>query len=283
MRLHYFPRRPGHPARERASLLQNIERSGTMRPPALMFLSLSSTAGLPDRQRTARRAHAQRTYRFLLSVLVGSVISGCGAAAIPPTCQVPKAVELEIETSDRVNADAEGRSLPTIVRVYQLTDLSVLQMSAFEDIWEHAKETLGAALAAVEEFTTYPGQVVVRHFDRNDKADYLVGVAIFRNPVGSTWRTIQEFPLPGDPCKDKHDKKAAPKLADLRVRMFLEDYRIESVTNYVALRKRSCGDKASCASAAAPDELPTELRHRRLRDFEEDPSRPKPTAAGEGP
>lgn len=90
--------------------------------------------------------------------------------------------------------------------------------------------------------------------------------------------------MPGDPCQERDDDKAGPKLSDLRVRMFMEDYRIESVANYGGLPRRSCaqGD-TRCADAAsnAPDELPEERRHKRLRTFEEDPSRPKPTAGGE--
>jgi type VI secretion system protein VasD len=208
--------------------------------------------------------------------LVFLCLSGLwGCAGTTPTCKVPKAMEVEIETSDRVNVDAEGRSLPTLVRLYQLKDLSLFQMAEFMDIWQSAKETLGATLIAVQELTTYPGQVVVQRFDRDEKADYLVGVGVFRNPIGSTWRTVSELPLPGDPCQEQDDEKAAPNLEDLRVRMFLEEYRIESVDNYAALPKRSCGGKAGCQGAAAPDELPEERRHGRLRTFEEDPARPE--------
>jgi type VI secretion system protein VasD len=224
------------------------------------------------------RAHAYARQRGIpgwicLCFLVSSAL-GCAGTA--PSCKVPKALEVEIETSDRVNIDAEGRSLPTLVRLYQLKDLSLFQMAEFMDIWQSAKETLGATLIAVKELTTYPGQVVVERFERDEKADYLVGVGIFRNPVGSTWRTVSELPLPGDPCQERDDENAAPLLEDLRLRMFVEDYRIESVDNYAALPKRSCGGKANCQQQVAPDELPEARRHGRLRTFEEDPSRPKP-------
>jgi type VI secretion system protein VasD len=224
-----------------------------------------------------------RPYAWLGLVLsaITCIVQGCGATIPPPSCTVPNAIELEIETSDRVNADADGRSLPTLVRTYQLSDLSRLQASSFEDIWEHAKETLGATLQAVEEFTMYPGQVNVRHLQRNAKADFVVGFAVFRNPIGAAWRTIQELPLAGDPCRAHNDEHAAPRLSDLRIRMFLEEYRIDSVNNYAALPKRSCDGKAGCAGAAAADELPEERRHRRLRDFEDDPSRPKPTTSND--
>lgn len=212
-----------------------------------------------------------------LAVLIAMVTSAC--AGTVPACKVPKAMEVEIETSDRVNLDEEGRALPTLVRLYQLKDLSLLQMAEFNDIWQSAKETLGATLVAVQELTTYPGQVVVQRFERDEKADFLVGVAVFRNPVGATWRSVSELPLPGDPCAEQNDEQAAPTLSELRVRMFLEDYRIESVDNYAALPKRSCGGKAKCQSAAAPDELPEERRHGRLRTFEEDPGGPKPSVS----
>jgi type VI secretion system protein VasD len=218
-----------------------------------------------------------------LSVLIGLGCGAYGCAGTIPTCKVPTAVELELETSDRVNRDAEGRSLPTLLRLYQVKDLSAIQMSSSEDMFENPKDTLGETLLATDELTVYPGQVMVSRFERNEQADFLIGVAIFRSPVGTAWRTIQEWPLPGDPCKEQDSAKAGPKLTDLRVRMFLDDYRIESVANFGGLPRRSCaqGD-TRCADAAAnaPDELPEELRHRRLRSFEEDPSRPKPTVGG---
>ena len=96
----------------------------------------------------------------------------------------------------------------------------------------------------------------------------MVGVAIFRSPVGTAWRTIEEWPMPGDPCKDQDDEKAGPKVADLRIRMFMEDYRVESVDNFRGMRRRSCAARRHALRRRrrnAPDELPEELRHRRLR------------------
>jgi type VI secretion system protein VasD len=181
-----------------------------------------------------------------------------------------------------VNRDERGRSLPTIVRLYQLTDLSKLEQSTFEDIWERPKETLGPTLVASEEITMYPGQVLAHYFERNKSADFLAGAAVFRQPTGESWRTIQEWPLSGDPCDEKNDKHAAPKLAELRVRMFLEDYRIESVNNYAALPKRRCPPgRADCSGNAAPNELPEARRNRHLRTFEEDSSKPRPTMGPE--
>lgn len=236
------------------------------------------------------RGGAQGMFSIRHGITLGTcllVLLGQACAASRPTCKVPTAVELEVETSDRVNRDAEGRSLPTLLRLYQTRDLSRVQMASAEDMFEAAKDTLADTLVAQDEMTLYPGQIVVRRFERVEQADYLIAVALFRSPLGSAWRTIQEFPMPGDPCAEQDDDKAAPKLSDLRVRMFLEDYRIESTVNYYALPRRSCaqGDRrcAAVEAGTAPDELPEELRHRRLRTFDEDPSRPKPTVGGDEP
>ena len=214
----------------------------------------------------------------LLTVLTVVAAPLVGCAGVAPTCKVPSAVELEVETSDRVNIDQGGEALPTIIRVYQLKNLSAVQSASFDDMLDRPKETLGDSIVHEDEVTIYPGQILVRRFEREDKADFLVGVAIVRNPVGTAWRTIQEYPIPGDPCAEQDDQEAAPTLSDLRIRFFLDEYRIESVNNYVGLPMRSCPKGTVCKPGQAPDELPEELRHRRLRTFEEDESRPTPTS-----
>jgi type VI secretion system protein VasD len=221
--------------------------------------------------------------RFHGALLIASVLLATGCASVRPSCKVPDVVELEFESSDQLNPDERGRSLPTKLRVYQVTELSELEHAAFDDIWEQAKDTLGPTLVKTEQFTIFPGQLATKRLKRESAADYLVGVAVFRTPVGSTWRTIQEWPLAGDPCQERNDASAAPALDRLRVRMFLENYRIESVNNYLALPKRHCpaGDR-TCSGAIAPDELPEARKDRRLRTFEEDPEDPDFETRDEG-
>jgi type VI secretion system protein VasD len=226
--------------------------------------------------------YALGLFLVLLAGCVSDVLPPPVQAPPPPSCPVPQSLEVEIETSDRVNLDASGQSLPTNLRMYQVRNVNALQASSFDDIWERGKEVLGSSVVQADELTVYPGQIVALRLKRNDEADFLVAVAIFRSPVGSAWRTIQEFPMPGDPCKERKDPKAAPQLADLRIRAFLDGYRVESVNNYKGFPLRSCPSGVACRGLA-PDELPEELRHRSLRTFEEDNSGPRPTVGGKGP
>jgi len=190
----------------------------------------------------------------------------------PPSCPVPDSVQLEIEASDRVNQDENGRSLPTRLRLYQLADISRLQSAAFEDMWSHAKATLAETSVSDEELVVYPGQVAVQRFKRDPRADYIVGVAIFREPQGEAWRTFQEWPAAGDPCRATGMKYDVPP--KLRVRMFLEDSRIDSVSNFSELPKHRC-PPGSPTCSDNPALAPELRRHHHLRTFEEDPREPE--------
>jgi type VI secretion system protein VasD len=217
----------------------------------------------------------------LCGVVGGLLLAACATTSAPAaapaaareSCRVPSDVQLEIEAADRVNPDETGRSLPTRLRLYQLSDLHRLQRASFEDIWSRPKEALGETALSSEEIVVYPGQVMVHRFKRDEQAEYLVGVAIFREPEGDAWRTAQEWPLSGDPCL-RPGAAPLPKLDKLRLRMFLEGNRLDSLNNYGELPKRRCrGEAADCG--ASPNPASDLRRNRRLRSFEEDGREPE--------
>jgi type VI secretion system protein VasD len=219
----------------------------------------------------------KRSWLSCCLLLLASVGCGGTVAARPrATCPVPADVQLEIEASDRVNPDETGRSLPTRLRLYQLTDLSRLETASFDDIWTHAAATLAQTIVSSEELVIYPRQVVVHRFKRAPRADFLVGVAVFREAQGDSWRTAQEWPLPGDPCQSQGLKPLQPPIRKLRLRMFLDGDRIDSVNGYAALPKRGCSvGTEECASAATQPDSNELRRNQRLRTFEEDPREPE--------
>ncbi len=203
-------------------------------------------------------------------VLVPTLSTGCGGGQ-KPSCKVPDALVLEIETSDRVNTNEAGQSLPTVLRVYQLTDISALEMASFDDVWTKAEQVLGDTLAGSVEITIFPGQRTVQRLTRNPQAFFIVAAAVFRRPAGTSWRTIQELPPPGDPCAETGKATAGERLKALRVRVYLEDYRIESVSNFRPRPRGSCGpedpDCIEGVSDSVPDELGPARPGRGLRPF----------------
>jgi type VI secretion system protein VasD len=165
----------------------------------------------------------------LLAVLAVSVM-GCGGTQ-SPACQIPEEGNLMIEATDRLNPDDAGRALPTIVRLYQLTNLGNLELASFEQIWRQPEDTLGDTMVASDEVTVYPGQRVHRAFERNPDANFLVGVAIVRRPAGVSWRTVLELPASAEAqrCASlQADPEEAPPLPDVsRVEFRVDMYTIE--------------------------------------------------------
>lgn len=163
-------------------------------------------------------------------VVVALSLAGCGGTQ-SPACEIPEQGNLMIYATDRVNPDERGRALPTIVRVYQLTNLGSLELASFEDIWENAEETLGDTMLVEDEVTIYPGQRVTRMFERDPAANYIVGVAIVRRPSGASWRSVLDLPISAEAQRCaalQDDPEEAPEASALsRVVFRLDGYSIE--------------------------------------------------------
>jgi type VI secretion system protein VasD len=58
---------------------------------------------------------------------------GCsGAEKAVKECKAAKTARITLAPSDRLNPDDQGRALPTVVRLYQLTDLARVENAEFE-------------------------------------------------------------------------------------------------------------------------------------------------------
>jgi type VI secretion system protein VasD len=135
--------------------------------------------------------------RARIAVLIGSIVvcllGGCESkASSASACTLPTKVKLS--ATERINPDSSGVALPTVVRLYQLKEIVRVEESDFSTIWETPEEALGQDLLGVQEFTLFPGQATSAPVALGPSAKFLVGVAIFRRPTGSQWRSI--LPLP---------------------------------------------------------------------------------------
>jgi type VI secretion system protein VasD len=195
----------------------------------------------------------------LVSAAAAATLAGCGSSR-PNLCQLSDTSPLVVEASDRLNPDANGRSLPTIVRLYQLRDVGALEQASFQEVWRTPEEALGESLISVDELTIYPDQTIRRGLDRDPDANYLVGMGIFRTPVGSTWRSVLTLPAPRSEsqcaaAQGQADGEAAvPPVA--HVTFFMEDNRIEGELELAPVTSGGCDpSNPFCAAAeqAAPE------------------------------
>lgn len=121
--------------------------------------------------------------KFLSFLMIGGMLGGCESAPI----------DVHFLTSKQLNFDQHHRSLPVLVRVYQLDRLSHFREATFEDLWQRDKAVLGDDLLDRQEISVAPGKVQHIHFNRNKKARYVAAFALFRLPGGSCWRGVKRL------------------------------------------------------------------------------------------
>jgi type VI secretion system protein VasD len=108
------------------------------------------------------------------------VLQGCGTK--------PTRLDTDVIAADDVNKDAEGRSLPIVVRVYELKTTGSFQGADFYSLYDKESETLGADLLAREELNLRPGEQ--RQIERVTAPDaqYMGVVGAFRNIDKARWK-----------------------------------------------------------------------------------------------
>jgi type VI secretion system protein VasD len=144
---------------------------------------------------------------------VAALLALAGCALLGGGDSTPAPIDVEIESSVRLNPDESGQSLPTQVRLLQLKSGGKLEAADFGALYRGDKEALGEDLLQVDEVVVSPGEKVQKRVGRDRAATVLGIVGVFRRPSGGTWRRMGELPRGG---------KA------VRVRVRLEDYRVES-------------------------------------------------------
>jgi type VI secretion system protein VasD len=165
----------------------------------------------------------RRAIRPWLALTALCVLGGCAGNKPPPAAPCPLPVRVDVTASESVNPDESGQSLPTVVRIVQLTQPVRAEEAEFAQLWEQLDETLGDQLVQKKEVTVFPSKVEHVAIELDPKARYLVGMAVFRVPTGSQWRTI--VPLPASEKLCAAYKEGAPSPA---VDFALDGYRIEA-------------------------------------------------------
>jgi type VI secretion system protein VasD len=145
-------------------------------------------------------------------------------------CETPPPFFLTLRGEERLNQDALGRSLPTLVRVLQLKSTARLEELEATELWQRGEERLAADLVASEELTVSPGEAQERWVSRSPGARVVVLAGLFRQPSGTSWRSLQVLPgVPADLCRtDARALTDPPGGRDVRLGFVLEDFAIRA-------------------------------------------------------
>lgn len=179
--------------------------------------------------RGAEQNGAFGVVRALAALLALGTLAGCAHTGSAP-CDTPPPFHLTLRAGEQLNQDAQGRALPTAVRVLQLKSTARLEELDPAALWERGEELLGAELVATDELTVSPGEVVERWVRRAPEARTVVVAGLFRQPSGTAWRSVQPLPgVPGDLCRaDAPQPTGAPGRRDARLAFVLENFAVRA-------------------------------------------------------
>ena len=154
------------------------------------------------------RGHILKSSALFLS----AALWGACAHKPPPPCDQPEPVQVMLKAGKPMNPDDSGQSFPTIVRVYLLKGATTLDTAGADEVLRGDRELLGADLLDMQEVTIRPGGYERISFKRQDDARAVAVVALFRSPVGNSWRLITKLPAPDKDHCHKPIQPGGPRI-----------------------------------------------------------------------
>jgi type VI secretion system protein VasD len=152
-----------------------------------------------------------------------------GCALSKAACDTPPPFFARLEAAERVNPDAYGRALPTVVQFLQIKDSVKLERASFQKLWSEPKTLLGEDLLQTAEFVVAPGNEVKHWVQRDPKAQYVAAVGLFRQPLGYAWLAVAKLPpVPPGQCEEQPaGDRDNPTQLDTQLRFKLQGYQID--------------------------------------------------------
>lgn len=124
--------------------------------------------------------------------LAGRALEATGMRKAPQAdaLKPPRSIALRLHAAPKLNADAKGRPLALVARVYTLRQNAAFEAAPYATFLTPGadREAFGADLLEVKDVTLVPGQryEVVEKVGRD--AAYLGIVALFHSPAPRRWR-----------------------------------------------------------------------------------------------
>lgn len=175
--------------------------------------------------------------RFVRVLPVVVLAAACAHKPKLVRCESPPPFFVTLAAAPNLNPDPSGGALPTAVRLFQLTSLAKAEGLEARDFFDKIGELLGEDMISMEDLTLEPGERVERWLNRKGASNYLVAVALFRQPKGNSWRTVISIPLMDEadcPADVLPPRVGKPGKRDLKMLISLQGFEIEGTKLGVA-------------------------------------------------
>lgn len=142
------------------------------------------------------------TRMMLLALTLATTLTGCGLSQTVKdgTVSVAKSIfykqvktlHLDIQARSGVNNNANGASLATVVRVYQLKDRKAFDSTDYPSLFADDSQAIKADLVAEKDIRLRPGESVTLDMPLDEIAEYVAVAAMFMAPdqTNDTWRLV---------------------------------------------------------------------------------------------
>jgi type VI secretion system protein VasD len=112
------------------------------------------------------------------------------APELPDSQKAPRTIQINLHAADNLNADASGRALALVAKVYKLRQNAAFQQATYDTFLnpQKEKEALGTDLLEVKEITLVPGQLYHAEEKVSREAYFIGVVGLFRTPAAQRWR-----------------------------------------------------------------------------------------------
>ena len=129
--------------------------------------------------------------RTLLMALLAASLAGCFGSKEgppPPPPLPPTRIELHVEASKNINPNAEGRSSPVLLRIYELKGLAGFNAADYFALLEKDQSALGGDLGRKRELMLRPGETQTLILQPEDASGFFAAYAGFRDLQSARWR-----------------------------------------------------------------------------------------------
>ncbi|CRM80065.1 type VI secretion system lipoprotein TssJ [Pseudomonas edaphica] len=146
---------------------------------------------------------SRTVFNAVTVAVLGALLGGCGLtqkvtdATVSTTQSIfyKQVTTLHLDFTGRAAmntdvTDMSGLSVPTLVRVYQLRDDTLINKATYERVLSDADNLLSADLLDQRAQVVKPGEGAQLNMPMHKDAKFVTVVALFRNPdtVKNTWR-----------------------------------------------------------------------------------------------
>ncbi len=105
---------------------------------------------------------------------------------------VPPSTDLKINVSKNVNPDTSDRPSPVVMKIFDLSSITIFDTQDFFSLYETPEKLLGTDLLKKDELELQPNSVQEYKMSLNRNTRYVGVVVAYRNIDQARWRAVIE-------------------------------------------------------------------------------------------